>query len=272
MRARLKRKEGGFDEKTFVIWLTADGRDAELDDKLGENWALAEALTVATGGPKEVRRASERAKKALREAEGQGESDEEAVPGPESKEEFERRVGVRVQKYEDAFTEIAPNDQALIRSLALTEISIDQINGLLQDEYMQAAPNADRVQKYMSALANANANASAIQKMLGIDRLTRDKAKEDASDFEKVMQVIDEAGEFMESNAVRVEHCGIVLGYYLTDFREIGSKIWVEKCPKCGKPVEVVHMPNANDLRALEPDWIKPEEARYGFAYKTEDE
>ncbi len=266
---RLAAGEGGFRSRSdLAAWLVQPGNVEKLDERYGaEKWGLGEALTMATGG------GGRRAKKKLEKAEMvEMRNGIETVEGGKVplRGDFAARIEARVAKYESGFEGITPNDLAMIQSMASTEISIEELNVLLQGEYLAENPNADRIQKLAAALANQNKNLVDIQVRLGIDKATRDKAKESDSDVEQVFGIIDEAAEYMKRHSMVVMHCGIMIGRYVTDFEEF-SALLRTRCPRCGQEFETVKVPDAEDLRALEPEHVAPEEAKYLTRWREEE-
>lgn len=268
---RLAQREGGFDKSSFAGWLVQHGE--ALDLKFGtDQWTLGQALTEAAGNTKE-KRAPKRAKKSLA-----GKNEEKILQESEDVvfdgEAYEGKVFARVMAYESKFTDVTENDRALLRALVNAELASERMNWLLQQELVQELPNADRIQKLNAALANANANQLSIQKQLGIDKLTRDKQKEDRGDVDEVLDIIEEAGAFVEANGILLQHhCGEYLGMLVTAFREFRWDITVEKCPLCNaENVKFTHEPDKDDVKAVEPTWVKQEEAKFQHTWHTEGE
>lgn len=263
VRERLLLKEGGYSEETFIAWLSGEDVEARIMEKLGPDWKLEDALTLATGGPKVVRRASKRKKREM----GEDESDAAADVGAESitdlqgkVDNLETRIKARVDEYLRDFDNVSVNDRASLTDLANTEIALEEMNRLRVLEMAKEFPNPDTLKRLTESTAVLSTQTRSLQKMLDIDRVKRKAAKQEGDEYDKVMDVIDAAGKFVEDEAIKLMNGNTLLGYLLTDFPEFEHIIRV-KMP--GHWVEIQYLPDEKALRALEPEWVAVEEAKY---------
>lgn len=272
VRERLRAKEGGWTEAGFSAWLAAPGTEEKLVMEYGEDWVLEQALTFATGGPLSLKRTGKRTRKRLAEAIERDEkrASEPVVDMPVTVEELERRVEARYQSYLSAYEGITLNDMAMLRDLADAEVEREHFSRLMKSEMLREFPDANRIGRYSTALKEASARMQSIQKMLGIDKRTRDDSAEKRSDLEEVLGVIEAAGEFVEGHSVLVTHCNILIGQYVTAFLEFSVTI-THTCPMCRAEVKVERKPTEEDLRAFEPEWIAEDESKYRYSWGSQE-
>ena len=267
--AEQKLRGSEFDLAGLKDWLAIPENQTRLAVAFGEGWTLDQALELCgikasratPPTPFQVKMAEPRDRsdgiRPTREAVGEM-SDKVDLASLFDSEEFKRRVAARIAEYQHDFGEITTNDLATVRNLAGTEIGIDAVNQLLAE----SLGDPRKVSRYTHALKEMTELSIALQRSLGIDRVARSKAEEKQSDADKVLEIMRESGEWLERQGIRIEHCGILYGLYITDFREIPFTI-AFTCPRCNEKVEIPHIPNDNDLRAVEPDWVALEEGQY---------
>jgi hypothetical protein len=105
--------------------------------------------------------------------------------------------------------------------------------------------------------------ADACQKALGIDRAKRQADSDKRGAEEKVLEVIEAAGRFALEQAIQIIHCDTLIGWVITEFREVPLTITGE-CPKCHAQYRIEHIPSEQDIAgAVEPEWVANEEAQY---------
>lgn len=278
IKDRLASGEGGFRNKgDLAAWIALNTE--RLEERYGaDGWSLSDALTMAAGGPKEIRRGtSKKVKRAVErvrmkeEGEGEGEGGEEIQIDLSAR---EQEVAAREQVYLGRYEVETPNDESFIAALAAGDVRMRVTHGLILKESLQETPNADRIQKLESSLARIIEASARIQDTLGITKKKRDELKEEASDFERVVAERDAAAEFVKAQSIELKHkCGENMGRLITAFREFKWEIKVEKCPLCGeRDVVWRHEPNEEDLMANEPDWVMEEESKYRHVYHSREE
>lgn len=263
VRARLQKHEGGFDEAQFAIWLAFPETETRLQQAYGDSWTLEQALTLATGGenkdhkPKRPRQRKAPAVEAPPPAPRPGSTEE-------SLQELENRVEARIVLYHGYFEDRSPNDEAAIRDLATTEIMLEVMNRRRLVEALAPVTEAssERISKLVADIAKLSDQHNKLQKLLGIDRLTRDREKEQKSDVEQVLEMIKDAAEWVEAECVPVVHCNRVLAHIYPDFREFPFEFKII-CPKCEQVVVVRHAPSDEDRRAIQPEWVEQEEKEF---------
>ncbi len=297
----LRKIGNGVTLDIFKAWLGLAETEARLNEKYGEDaWTLEQALDLMVTPPVQrrsskllyekgtSRESKRRAGASLSGAErsykaSKSEAANETVADGEnktpfntiSKEEFEKRVAERLKEYTAYFTDIAPNDMALLRNLCYVEVNIDILNGLSALEYTKPEPDGAAISRFSYALKGLNEQARAIQRDLHIDRATRQKEQEKSTDLEEVMGIIDAAGEFAERQSVPLVHKCKVDGVLGTSTFRFGGVVWAFReiafshfftCPRCGEQVIVEHIPSAEDLRASdEPEWVWEEEQAFAM-------
>lgn len=268
IRERLDAGEGGFNRSSFVAWLSMPDTENKLVERFGDGWSLGDALTLATGGPKVVRRAGK--KKQRGEVEDVPEIGQVPVDMRVGIENIESRVSVKVDLYEADFEDMTANDRASVKDLAYTEVALDELHRLRVIELAQQYPNSDSLKRYGETIKILSEQTRALQKMLDIDRATRLKSKKkDAVD--DVMEVIEAAGRWVEEESIEIKIGSTLIGFLVTDFPELEHRIMV-KLPKEGWQT-FEYFPTEKAKRAIEPDWVGEEELRYGVqAFAKDDE
>lgn len=266
-----------FDLAGFRDWLTWPETEARLDERFGAEWSLPQALELVHEPPsvtppredgfKQRRRAAARSRgqglRPVQEKEPSAENELEPEPtDPQADAELERKVRARVDEYLARFTDVTPNDLASIRDLAYAEITTESLNQALSRELAKGQPDQGRISRFTYSLKGLSEQTRSLQRMLGIDRATREKQARRRSDVDEVLDVIRSAGEWLEQQSFRLEHCGVLYGFLVTEFREAPASVTYQ-CSVCHQAVTVEHVPAAEDLRALEPEWVAQEEGQY---------
>ncbi len=281
------RLPGNISLDDFKAWLDIEETQAQLAGKYGEEWTLDQALghMLQPVKPKRPYRKLDEMTRAQRKALDREVADQpdEAPEGPTAEpsvtwsgipqEEFDRRVDERLKEYSQWYKDIAPNDAALLKNLCFVEVSIAILNALNASEFARQEPDSSTINRYSQALKGLNEQALSMQRNLHIDRATREREAAKLSEVEEALAEIDAAGEFAEQHALPLahEHCvteGVIgeskflFGYLVWDFPEVEVAItWT--CPRCGKQTHLIHRPDENDRKAVEPAWVCQEEEEF---------
>lgn len=257
VRERLDAKEGGFDRSSFVAWLTGPDTEDRLIKRFGEAWTLGDALTLATGGVSK-RKAGKRQKEAAPEVEEVEEPTN--LPLAVAMEDLESRVSARVEEYLEGFEDVSVNDEASLRDLANAEVALGELNKLRLVELSKEFPNADTLKRMTESIKLLSEQTRALQKMLDIDRITRNAKQKKRESVEEIMDVMEQAGKWVEEEAIEIKVGTTLIGYLVTDFPELEHTVMV-KMPGGWESVD--YKPTEKAKKAVEPNWIADEELRY---------
>ncbi len=187
--------------------------------------------------------------------------------------EFDRRVQDRLKEYSQWYKDIAPNDAALLKNLCYVETSIAILNALLAAEFARPEPDSAVINRYSQSLKGLNEQALSMQRNLHIDRATREREAAKLSQVDEALAEIEAAGEYVEEHAYPLIHepcvtpaaigeSRFLFGYLVWDFPEIEFAVtWT--CPRCGRETHLIHTPNADDQKAVEPAWVHGEEQEF---------
>jgi hypothetical protein len=270
---RLDAHEGGYDADTFRIWLAYPESQTRLVQAFGAAWTLAQALTLATGGPEAVRRVGKATlKKKVADALAKTQ-DPAAALGPNLEKRIQDKLAIYLAQFRsDADMRITANDEASLRDLVQAEIALEQLNALRDDEIAKVAElNPAAIKDLTTSIKVLSEQTRALQTILGISRAERLKKKDKGSGLEEVLELIEDAGAWVLENASPIDHCDIHIGFIVSDFREIGF-VYQMECPKCHQQFVIEHVPDAADQLAIEPSWVAAEEAQYASSLLRFDE
>lgn len=143
-----------------------------------------------------------------------------------------------LEQYLEKFEPQTPNDLANLQLLVNSQQQRAGLSALI-GEYISnpnTAPSADDQTKLMMMLDKLNAQCMNMEKILGIDRVSRDKRSDQEEDPERWKHIIQGAKEFLDTKITRLKHCGLDLGWTSPIFPEMGWTV-VTKCPRCGKDI-----------------------------------
>ena len=150
---------------------------------------------------------------------------------PESAEE---EIAARVAEYLASYVDVTPNDRETIVQLATIEY---QLKKLRESSLTAALIDIPELAKAQIALSNEYRQ---LQRVLGIDRRTRDEQQGGSDVVGKVEAIMDNAKMFYKERMVEAKcDCGIKLGHILAHFNDWEFKI---KCPRCGKEIVKTHL------------------------------
>ena len=274
-----EKQMGDVPVAVFKDWLELPESISRVEQEYGEDWTLLDALKVMWPKPRAPKLTYSYGKKkaaglsgAKRSYKPPKDEEDETVALAITPEEFEARCQERVEKYTQFYMNIAPNDAAVINDLAAVEVEQEVLHGMMRDAMMNGrVTTANRIGYTLKGMSE---QAGHLQKVLHIDRLTREREAERMSDADEVIAVIDDAGDWMEKHGLKLVHEGcspetvmgesrILFGIMLWDFMEVGVKIeWI--CPRCNQPVVFEHIPSAEELaETTEPEWVEAEEEEF---------
>ena len=77
-----------------------------------------------------------------------------------------------------------------------------------------------------------------MQKSLGIDRPTRDRRHKGEAGADTVAEIVIATKEWMDTQLIQVDHCGIKLGWLWLAFPELWETP-VTTCPRCNQELRV---------------------------------
>jgi hypothetical protein len=280
----------GWDLQAFKEWLGIEENIDAVRVRYGEEWALSDAVVTIfdrartakvderreqalKGGRK--KRASRgvglRPMRSLDEPSGEstvyGEGDEPPdanAPSFDSLDpaEYERMFAERLREYQDRYVDRTPNDDASLDIMINAEVTMRMLIRIRTAAMMSTRPDSAMIARLTHSIKELSDQFAALQDKLGIGRAQRERKQESASDSEKILAAIDDAGAWIEKQSIRVEHCGVLLGLYVTQFREVAWHI-KGMCPRCGQEFEATHEPTEEDQLAHEPAWVAEEEEEY---------
>lgn len=277
----------GWDMQAFKDWLEIEENVNAVRARYGDTWSLADAVVTIfdrarTSGLSERReRALTGAKK--RKSRGTGlrpmrsldePTGEETVEGedaqtpsevnipPLDQAEYDRMFNERLTEYQNRYVDRTPNDDASLDIMVNSEVTMRMLTRIRTAAMMSTRPDSAMIARLTHSIKELSDQFAALQDKLGIGRAQRERKQESASDAEKILASVDEAGAWIERQSIRVEHCGILLGLYVTQFREVEWKI-EGTCPRCGQEFDVQHVPTDEDKLAHEPAWVAEEEEEY---------
>lgn len=285
--------------KAFKTWLEFPESQARIEQDYGAEWTLEQAVKMmlpnrkpgkpilAVGSRKRAGPGRE-IKRGPYRVGVQGDPDEEmeepeedeppetALPAIDTK-QFQQLVKERIAVYVRSYSDITPNDQAVIDDLAAREVEMDVLHQMLREVMSgeQDKATAGKIASLNYALKKNSEEVRALQKHLHIDRLSREKEAEKMGAADEAAEVIDLAGEFVEKWVVKIIHTGCqvsgVIGKSDILFFEVVRGAFPEVgfdftfiCPRCMQKVEFHYRPTADEIAAArEPAWVAEHEAEY---------
>jgi hypothetical protein len=292
--AETRLAEGeNWDVETFKQWLAWDETQAKLASLHGAEWTMEQALDLALGKTQQPERARKIHGKPKPSAAGRGvgdrsnglrplrslEPDRPTAPSlsdepietrdtrnehaaPIDHAEYDALFAATLAKYLDSYVDRTPNDDAALRMMVNAQVTIALLEKLRTQVLLDENVDSARVARFTHSIAEETKKFNELQAQLGIGRAQREKKQESASDADKVLQSLDDAGKWIEEQSIEVKHCGIMLGLLVTQFKEKEWRVSVV-CPRCNELVSIQHVPTAEDLRANEPGWVAVEETEY---------
>lgn len=144
----------------------------------------------------------------------------------------------RLAAYLSTFEAATPNDLEMLRAMASIEVTVEAIR-----QQMAQAKDPNDVKKLADSLTKLLTEHRQLQTILGIDRAGRERSKKQKSAFEEIQDLVEQGARFIEEQLVKVNHCGILIGWVLPHFPEMGYE-FKTKCPRCGEEVEICTSPS----------------------------
>ena len=231
----------GMEMDRFFDYVNRETTQQDLKERYGDAWTLADALNSVkpiVSKRDKRRRSSEIVK----------------TDSPEFADEVEKRLA----KYLEGATDIQAHDVSLMKQMVASEILAEKWLAALSSD----RTNTDDIVSLSNALERARKTIVDIQRTLGIDRKKRQDDAEATSDVEKVLQIIEDAGQWVLENSIKIEHCDTLIGWVVNEFMGHSEMHLAVTCPKCFKVFQVDYVPSEEARnREQEPAWVAEEEA-----------
>lgn len=139
----------------------------------------------------------------------------------------------RLKSYLDRFENPTPNDYASLTALVRCEMRLEEI-AIQESGNVADAKRLTLTREKLQLLEEHRE----LQKVLGINRATREKNKQDRSAVDYIKDVVNDAAEFMQKEMIVIEHCGIRIGYIFLHFQEMPWQL-AFRCPRCKHDVNI---------------------------------
>lgn len=148
-----------------------------------------------------------------------------------------------IESYSNSFVDITPNDRETIKSLAMIELQLASI----REQMFSGRLSGEDLRSMLEAQTSLNSEHRQLQKILGIDKKTRDDSSQNSDTVDKIDDIIKQASDFYKQKMIHLTHCGVKFGHIMCHFND-----WkfVATCPKCGKEFTVfkeINIPQENN-------------------------
>ena len=143
------------------------------------------------------------------------------------------------EEYLEDFDAPTKADKGTLWTLSGIDLALRKNLGAQYVWYEKTDAGAIQNKKLLSdEVARLSSEFRQLQKMLGIDKPTREGKDSAESAMEYIRRIVEGAREFVDEQITQMVHCNILIREDIDHFPELYTKL-IKQCPRCGDMIEI---------------------------------